>query len=484
MVVITLAIVCVSKRQNGTFTMKKRRVFAGILLIACLLFACQAIPSQEVVVNKNDGKLEEIISSEAIESEQAIIENEPDDTISENKLEIGVLSERWSQSYSIQGLDCAIDADIILPDKKEFPVYKIKQREFDDSAIQKVLEYYIKDATGMHEISPTKEELEMQLIQAKRGWYTEVDGVVTWEPYDGQQEEIARLEEQIKNTGEEIFLPVTNDIVLPKADTYEMQDGSRVHVWATSNSIAIQPLKCGIVQPESWVKAGDAYPGEPAGTTLDNVKISQQEANEIVKSFLDEAGIENMGIAESEKARMLLDMTYETISEGWYISLSRNDGGSVRIYIDNQPSGILYQRSEDYVQRWYPEVIRIYVDETGVKTFVWKYPVEVMVEVLNQNVLVLDFEEFKERVLEYIKFGFSFVKEMVEEDGGELTNQKIEVNKIVLTNVMIPIKDDTNHQMLAPAWIIYYTQECGMNTVSSFIAVNAIDGSSIDLKVR
>lgn len=450
-----------------------------LLAFLLLLSACQATPSQEVVVNKNDGKLEEIISSEAIESEQAIIQNEPDDTISENKLEIGVLSERWSQSYSIQGLDCAIDADIILPDKKEFPVYKIKQREFDDSTIQKVLEYYIKDATGMHEISPTKEELEMQLIQAKRGWYTEVDGVVTWEPYDGQQEEIARLEEQIKNTGEEIFLPVTNDIVLPKADTYEMQDGSRVHVWATSNSIAIQPLKYGIVQPESWVKAGDAYPGEPAGTTLDNVKISQQEANEIVKSFLDEAGIENMGIAESEKARMLLDMTYETISEGWYISLSRNDGGSVPIYIDNQPSGILYQRSEDYVQRWYPEVIKIYVDETGIRTFEWRYPVEVM-EVLNQNVLVLSFDEIKERILEYIKLGFSYTIKQHK----DLTDQKIEVNKIVLTNVMIPIKDELDYQMLAPAWIIYYTQEVGVSTISSFIAVNAIDGSSIDLKVR
>ena len=138
--------------------------------------------------------------------------------------------------------------------------------------------------------------------------------------------------------------------------------------------------------------------------------------------------------------------------------------GQILIGIDNQPSGILYQRAEDYVQRWYPEVIKIYVDETGVKTFEWRYPVEVT-EVLNQNVLVLDFEEIKERVLEYIKFGFSFVKEMVKEEGGELTDQKIEVNKIVLTNVMIPIQDETDYQMLAPAWIIYYSQDRGVKTV-------------------
>jgi len=463
-----------------------RKIGLITLLVLILLFsACQASPSKEVVINKNNGKLEEAIASEAVATEQTIIENESGGKINKtaDKLEPGVLSERWSQPYNIQGLDCVIDADIILPYKKEFPVYKIKQRKFDDQTIQRVINYFVKDATGMYETSPTKEELEIELIQTKRGRYKEIDGVVTWEPYEGQQEDIARLEEQIKNTQEEVFLPVTDDIVLPKSDTYAMPDGSRKLVNATSDSISIRPLKYGIVQPESWVIAGDAYPGEPRGTTLNNIKISQQEAYKVVKSFLDEAGIKNMGIAEAEKARLLNAMTYETISEGWDISLSRNDGGSVPLSIFSQPSGILYHRVEEYVQRWFPEEIKIYVDETGIKTFEWRNPIEVM-EVLNRNVLVLGFDEIKERILEYIKFGFSYTVEKLKEKNAELTGQKIEVNKIVLTNVMIPIKNETDYQMLAPAWIIYYTQEVSDNTISSFIAVNAIDGSSIDLKVR
>jgi len=466
--------------------MKRNIGLITIFLIFLLLQnACQATPDKEAVINKSDGKLEEIISSEAMDSEQTIFANQSDGQIdvSADRSETGVLSERWTQTYSIQGIDCTIDADIILPDKKEFPVYKIKQREFDDDTIQKVLEYFIKDATGIREMSPTKEELEMELIQAKRGWYTEFDGVVTWEPYEGQQEDIARLEEQIENAGEEVFYPVTNDIALPKADTYAMPDGSRVHVTAKRNRISVYRLWYGIVQPESWVIAGDAYPGEPKGTTLDNVKITQQEAYETVNSFLDEAGIENMGIAEAEKARLIDGMTYTTISEGWEITLSRIDGDSVPIYIDNQPSGILYQRAEEYVQRWYPEVIKIYADEKGVNTFEWRYPIEI-VEALNQNVLVLDFDDIKERVLEYIKYGFSYNVERRKEDSIELTDQKIEINKIVLTNVMIPVKDETDYQMLVPAWIIYYSQKIGAMTKYSFIAVNAIDGSSIDLKVR
>lgn len=457
-----------------------------ITLLVCLLLlsACQTTPDKEAVVNKNDGKLEEIISSDAVGSEQTVITNQSDENLDESAddFEPGALTARWTQPYSLEGLDCEIDADIILPDIKEFPVYKIKQRVFDDETIIRIITYFTKNATGMREISPTKEELEMQLILTKRGKFTETEGVFSWEPYEGQQEDIARLEEQIKNTGEEVFSPVTDDIALPIADTYAMPDGSKVHVLAKSNSINIMPLKDGTVQPESWLIEGEAYPGEPKGTTLNNVKISKQEAYEMVNAFLKEADIENMGIAEAEKAR-ILDVTYKTVSEGWCMTLCRNDGGSVPLNITSQHSGVLYYRSEDYTQRWYPEAIRIYVDETGVKTFAWKNPIEI-VEVLNQNVLVLNFEEVKERILGYIKYGYSYVAQHFKGRGSELSGQKIKINKIVLTNVMVPIKNETEYQMLVPAWIIYYEQEAGMNTVSAFIAVNAIDGSSIDLKVR
>lgn len=470
---------------KGAKLMNRKVGFITLLVFLLLLSSCQKTPTKEVVINKNDGKLEEIISAEAIDSEQTNIVNQADNTMVEtaDKFEPGVLSERWTDICRIQGLDCVIDAEIILPHKKEFPVYKIERREFIDQTTQNVLEYFIKDATGVRKTSLTKEELEMKLVLAKRGRYTEVDGVVTWEPYEHQQEDIARLEEQIKNAEEEVFLPVTDDFVLPKADTYEMPDGSRVHVRADSKRFSIRPLKYGIVQPESWVIEGDAYPGEPVGTTLGSVKISQQEAYEMVETFLEEVGIENMGIAEAEKARLLVDITYKTISEGWQVMLSRNDGDSVPVYIDNQPSGVLYNPAEEYIQRWYPEAIRIYVDETGVKTFEWAYPVEV-VEVLNENVLVLDFDTIKKRALEYVKFGFSYKVQRLKEENIELPDQKIEVYKIVLTNVMIPIKDDPEYQMLAPAWIIYYSEQIGVATRSSFIVVNAIDGSSIDLKVR
>lgn len=81
------------------------------------------------------------------------------------------------------------------------------------------------------------------------------------------------------------------------------------------------------------------------------------------------------------------------------------------------------------------ESIRIYVDETGIKTFEWENPIEI-VEVLNQNVLVLNFEEVKERILGYIKYGYSYVAQQFKDMGSELSDQRIKIDKIVLTNVM------------------------------------------------
>ena len=59
--------------------------------------------------------------------------------------------------------------------------------------------------------------------------------------------------------------------------------------------------------------------------------------------FLSEMGIDNMGIAATEKARIINDNTFETVSEGWQIVLARNDGNSVPIQTNLENTfGLLY----------------------------------------------------------------------------------------------------------------------------------------------
>ncbi len=398
--------------------------------------------------------------------------------------EVAIVVKCWEDTIEINGITCEFDADIVIPDKTIFPVYKIEQNQFSSESISKVVDYFTEGSTGIRDTSTTKEELEQQLIIAKRGSLQpqiEPGSEPIWGPYEGQEEDIARLESEIAQTPQqEVFDAITDaNITVPSMKTYEMPENKRLHIIADQNQLLISPLKYEIIQPESWIQLGDAYPGEPVGTTVQNIKISEFEAQQTVEDFLNKVNIENMGIAETEKARIIDNFTYEILSNGYNFTLARNDGDSIPVYNHSQQTAVLYSPAEEYSKRWYPELINIYVDEKGIQSFSWQDTI-VVEEVLNDNVLILNFEDIKTQVLKGIEYGSAYATEKYP----DWSDSQIMISEVVLTNVMIPIKDDPAFQMLAPAWIVYYEQDLGEDILSSFIAINAIDGSTIDMKIR
>lgn len=443
-------------------------LFITILLVFC---GCQATPEEKVVISKGDNNL------------QKTIESTPVPTTSDAPRQF-ICPDKWVETYEITKLDCNIDAQVIIPVSETFPVYKVKKRNFDAEIIGEIIKYFSAGASGVRVTTPTKEELEQQLILTKRGAYIEDDNGGSWEPYDGQQQDIANLEEQIKNAQSEVFNPLTDSISLPLDNTYAMADGSRLYINASDNGIKITTEKFGITQPESWIIEGGASPGEPAGTTLDNVNISEKEAREKASEVISVLGIKNMGIAETEKGRIINTLTAEA-TEGWIITLTRNDGSSIPVNLNSsQLIGMLDFKTDEYVERWYNEAISIFVDEVGVRSFFWSNPLEV-VEIMNSNVALLPFNDIKERIKMSIKFGYS--KRV--ENGQISSLHEMTIPRIILTNVLVPIKDDLDNQMLLPAWLVYYMGSFEVDGIEyedplAIFAVNAVDGSSIDLTMR
>lgn len=440
-------------------------------MVCIALSGCQATPEKDAVVNKNDNKLE------------AAIEATPAPTTRQ----MADLS-RWEEDYTIPNLNCAINAEIVTPQVSAFPVYKVKKHFFDAKSTDKIVKYFTKEATGVREASPTKEELTVQLITEKRGVHVADDNGARWEPFDGQEQLIAELEEQILKAPEETFEPVTDQISpIPFSHIYAMPYGSRLHVDASEEYISISVDNDSLIQGESWLGDGGAIPGEPPGTTIKDIKISQEDALHRLESLLLDLSIKNYGIAEVEKARVVYSYTSEILSKGWQFTLTRNDGGSIPVnFYSTQFGGFLDFRSEEYVERWKQDIITVYIDETGIRDFSWSYPIEV-VETLNENVTLLSFDDIKGRIKSNIKFAYS---QSVQNErlSGEHENF-MSVDKIVLTNVLIPIKDDLQHQMLAPAWLVYNTYYVDyegqiIHEAKSVFAVNAIDGSNIDLSMR
>jgi len=242
----------------------KLKAALAVLVIAVLLASCQPTPEKPVVVNKADGKLEE-----TIQSTPALAKPVTEETA-------------WKEQYDIPGLNCKIDAELILPDTNIFPVYKVKQREFDAESADKIVRYFTKESTGVRETSDTKEELSDQLIAAK-----EDDNGARWEPYEGQKQRIAELERQIKNAPEEVFGSVGDKVnAIPFNNTYYLPSGLRMHISARESCITMTTEKYGVLQGESWLKDGGAIPGEPAGATIEDIKISKEEALDKVNALV------------------------------------------------------------------------------------------------------------------------------------------------------------------------------------------------------
>lgn len=451
--------------------MRKLTLYAFVIIMLFNICGCQSTPEKPVVVNKGDNKLQEIIRSTPLPTGQGTNINQGIKALN---------GSQWTEKYSITNLDCDINAQISVPNTDAFPVYKVAKQKFDSATADKLIKYFTSTATGVRKTSDTKEELEEQLVIAKKGTYAEDDNGGRWEPYDGQKEDIEKFEDQIKNAQPEVFNTITNDsITLPVDNTYAMPDGSRVYIDASENYFSLKTDKFGIMQLESWIIGGDAIPGEPSGTTIGNVKISEEEAIDKAVTTISDLEIKDIGIAETEKARIVNNYTYNITNEGWCITLTRKDGNSIPINISsNQLYGLLDYKTEDYVERWSPERITIFIDDTGLCTLYWQNALQIN-NVMNINVPLLSFDDIKERIKKNIEFGYS----QTVKNGQANDQSKISVYKIVLTNVLVPIKNDLEHQMLQPAWLTYYKNPQYKNMTFVF-AVNAIDGSSIDLVKR
>ncbi len=445
-----------------------KKFLCATLLCILIMSGCQQTPVKDVVVNKNNGAFEKSIR-ETKKTEATAPQFD---------------QAKWEESYQTEGYECKINADIVTSLAEKHPVFQVKKRTFSEDDAKKTLNYFTKDAIGMRATSDTKEELTEKLILAKRGTYVSDDnGGGSWNPnYEGKDQIISELEEQINNAEPEEFSPIDNEnLELPMDRIYQLKDLSKLHTYFDDSTIHISTGVYDLVQYESWIIQNGGFPGE-SGTTINNVKISEEDAANKVYEFLSDLNLGNYGISHQEKARIINDNTYEIKNEGWIFCLSRNEGNYALVDFDQtQTSGVLDFIAEEYSERWENETIKIFVDETGIQSFSWAFPLEI-VDTINEDVALLSVPELQEKVKQTIKYGFSWIESATTES----KNISIFVDKLVLTGVLLPQQDDLEHQYIAPAWVVLYRykEQNDLPNNSTFaFAINAVDGSTIDLRM-
>jgi hypothetical protein len=84
-----------------------------IITVTLALAACQPTPTEDAVVNKGEGQLEDMIEASPAE---------------EKPLEVPATLH--VDSFGTDEFQVAVDADVIVPDAARYPVVEIEQREF------------------------------------------------------------------------------------------------------------------------------------------------------------------------------------------------------------------------------------------------------------------------------------------------------------------------------------------------------------------
>lgn len=466
--------------------MCRHRVNTVVYLFACLLLftACQPTPEQDVVVNKRDVKLETIVASSPVpfqnERQQPSAadssKNVEEPAITGGRLQ-DLKGQSWQGDFTFNELFIHIDT-AFEAEGDTCPVYEISSRTFDADFVNAFLKKAGGAMVEMRDEGMTLEEVEAALESAMRGQLQEIDGVITYEPYDGQEEDIAywgNLYNQMREKGDSFLWETATPIeTLPSRKIYRTESKKAYYFSASENYLTFRPgeERFLVAQPESMVLEGNAVSGEPVGTTVTVKGISQEDAISIGEKTMEQVGNPNLKLVSCEKARMV-DGTWGTItctgymlfySVGWDHYLPA-DYMNIHGYTTNK------EPQEEYSVPWQFEYSYIFVDGEGeVREIYWQYPLREE-SLLNENVSILTLEETKSRIVNQLRFLFA--------TNGE---GQVEVKRIFLSG--LPIKrPGISNGLLIPTWVVEYTYKDDLmdHAQPYLLAMNAIDGSIIDL---
>ena len=173
----------------------------------------------------------------------------------------------------------------------------------------------------------------------------------------------------------------------------------------------------------------------------------------------------------------------------WRLRYLRNLNG---VLVNNE-SGSKHtegHQGSDYVKKdWPGESIDIYINDSGIVTFLYNAPIE-KTETVVEKAKLISFEKikktFEKMIVTVSAQKIVTVSAQNQEDKEEVV---ISVDKVVLRYMRISEKDSFDTGLLVPVWDFlgkkkYKIDTYGNNTADvSLLTINAIDGSVINMSL-
>ncbi len=439
----------------------KRKLWICIWILLALLAACQPTPSEEAIRNRLDGTMQNAILTPAVEPYRY---DAP---------------AAWKEELTVRGQTILIDAAIETSDATLHPVCTVRNQP---STVESCMTF-LTDALGpnlmVREQETGFEELLQNLRAAERGQFAGEDeetGELLWKPYAGQEEDIAGIKQQLAETPyEESYVPLKADrLELPVSRRRIMTEtGEKWYLILNPAGVTLSRYRNQYIETEQQAKQGSAYAGETP-RTLDNVRISEDDARSTAEAFLVRIGRKDMKIAVLEKGAAIDDETSEERGQGYIVRLVTAPEGSIPIcYSRYGGCGLLYfsndRTSDEYDEPWMQETVALFVTEEGILDIDWSYAKSIEL-VANGNVRLLPFETVQDSIRNLLSFG-------LRPDAREA----LYVERIVLSAAIARIPDQGREAFLIPVWVVFVRTESEREAdrVPGCFMVNALDGSYV-----
>ena len=446
---------------------KKTILISLVIIIVLVIAACQATPEKEIVVSKNDGKLEEKIV-EPVVTEQNVTED-----------------KQWNENFTINNIEINIDTLVEIPDTLEYPVVRVRPTAFDSKTIESAIsELSQNEILYRHDNDKnsllTKEVIQSLIIEQKQKIQEigdEENDEFVKQNYESIVQDLEKKYESAPSEIEIIREKVDLENINPNNCSIYFDSGKNIPA-TISVSDERESLNRMIFRYYNYGFDGAYTDTHHQDEQPNGVLLSREDAVQLCKETLEKMGIDYMDVSDVSVSNEYSNFGYfgDDTKQCYTIYFSRTYENIptplVQLYAWKQ-MGYESGTSEEYKNPWTPEYIMIDVDDTGILAIHWQNPVEI-VEVENKNVAVLDFDAVKEK--------FQSDMELVLSNGAySQVESEVNITKIVLGNQFVPIQDNMDEYRLMPCWIFFgndsWLGEMSEEVPTSEVLLNAIDGS-------
>lgn len=410
--------------------MKKKVIaVAAIWSILVSFTACSEKLDETLITQKNMDKL----------IEKAITDTEGREFLKEVRDSV---PEHYEYSYenTDQTLTVNVDADVILPETDEIPMYQTEDGGFSQEQVTALYDY---------------------LFEGKET-YTVLE--------NGQKKPV---DSSLQKTEYGLQLCCETD------------DGAQISIRAEYSDkggysyIDYQDTDMGNLSEQAMEENMDTFISVSLG-------ITQEKARNIAEKLFQNIGIPIKLVNTS----LFSDPSQNNGEYSGYVFYFARVIDGVESAVMN--SAVTENSNYPYQSRLYEE-IKVFVDRNGICRLTWWYPIDV-VEKAADNTPVISFDDAK-NIFENISPDI-FEKKMEDyneilysEGFNEHRNFDIDINSVKLSLIHIRSSEDSAKGIYTPAWIFYGTKTDYFDSEDKFtdvqpwiaFAVNAVDGSVIDV---